>query len=93
MVGLVSVDYGISIMPKISSLAHYNVKVLSINEPKHDRFIYLASLKNHYISPASKAFKDFALRYGKSISYKKGANQIGGSFSIKNKYFLLQHPH
>lgn len=65
MVGLVSVDYGISIMPKISSLAHYNVKVLSINEPKHDRFIYLASLKNHYISPASKAFKDFALRYGK----------------------------
>ena len=38
--GLVEIDYGIAVVPKISSLKHFNVKVLPINNPSHERYIY-----------------------------------------------------
>ena len=34
------IDYEIAVVPKISSLKHFNVKVLPINNPSHERYIY-----------------------------------------------------
>ena len=45
--GLVEINYGIAVVPKISSLKYYNVKVLPIMNPKHERFIYLATNIQH----------------------------------------------
>ena len=69
MAGLVAVNYGIAVMPRISSLEHYNVKILTIHNPPHQRFIYVASIKNRYISPAASQFRNFAINFGKSHSF------------------------
>ncbi|WP_042348109.1 LysR family transcriptional regulator [Bacillus massiliigorillae] len=63
--GLVSVNYGIAVMPRIVSLEHHNVKILEIEEPAYHRYIYLASVKNHYLSPAVCHFRDFVISYAK----------------------------
>jgi DNA-binding transcriptional LysR family regulator len=63
--GLVSIDYGIAVVPNIWVLNHFNVKVLPISNPPHERFIYLAYMKNKYLSPAVHLFKDFAADYSK----------------------------
>lgn len=63
--GLVEIDYGIAVMPRISSLKHYNVKVLPITNPKHERYIYLATLKNRYLTPSVNLFKKYILEYSK----------------------------
>lgn len=61
--GLVEINYGIAVVPKISSLKYYNVKVLPIVNPSHERFIYMATLKNKYITPSVNLFKNFTLGY------------------------------
>ena len=63
--GLVSVDYGIAVIPKIAALNYHNVKVLPIKEPEYQRYIYLAMLKNHYLSPAVCKFRDFVIATAK----------------------------
>jgi len=72
MAGLVSVNYGIAVMPRISSLNHFNVKILTINNPAHQRFIYIASIKNRYLSPATSHFRNFSINYGKEIYLQTG---------------------
>ncbi|PZT56589.1 LysR family transcriptional regulator [Paenibacillus silvae] len=64
MAGLVSINYGIAVMPCISSLAQFPVKAVKIASPSYERFIYLASVKNRYLAPASARFRDFAITYG-----------------------------
>lgn len=64
--GLVSVNYGIAILPRIWILQHFNVKILPIENPPHERFIYLASIKNRYLSPAVHLFRDFVVNYSKT---------------------------
>lgn len=61
--GLVSINYGIAVMPRITSLNFFNVKVLPIITPAHHRFIYIASVKNRYLSPAASLFRNFAIQY------------------------------
>ncbi|WP_196000074.1 LysR family transcriptional regulator [Clostridium sp. 1001271B_151109_B4] len=64
--GLVEINYGIAVVPKISSLKYYNVKVLPIINPKHERFIYLATLKNRYLTPSVNLFKKYSAEYGEN---------------------------
>lgn len=64
--GLVEINYGIAVVPRISSLKYYNVKVLPIIKPKHERFIYLATLKNRYLTPSVNLFKKYSVEYGKN---------------------------
>jgi len=71
MAGLVAVGYGIGIMPRISTLAHFEVKVLSISNPPYQRFIYMASIRNRYLSPATHKFRDFAISYGKDMLHHR----------------------
>lgn len=63
--GLVSINYGIAIVPNIWILKHFNVKILHISNPPHKRFIYLAYMKNKYFSPTVHLFKDFTVNYSK----------------------------
>lgn len=63
--GLVEINYGIAVVPKISSLKYYNVKVLPIVNPSHERFIYLATLKNRYLTPSVNLFKKYSIDYSK----------------------------
>ena len=65
--GLVEINYGVSVVPNISSLKHYNVKVLPIVNPKHERYIYVATLKNRYQTPSVNHFKKYSVEYGKNI--------------------------
>lgn len=64
--GLVSVNYGIAVVPNIWMLKHLNVKILPIKNLSHERFIYIASMKNRYLSPAVHKFRNFAINYSKT---------------------------
>ncbi|URZ03953.1 LysR family transcriptional regulator [Clostridium felsineum] len=63
--GLVSIGYGIAIIPKIPNLSNFNVKIINIEKPLYERYIYAARCKNLYHSPAMLSFFSFALNYGK----------------------------
>lgn len=62
VLGLVAVDYGIAIMPNISLIKNFNVKVLRITNPIIKRYIYLASIKNKYLSPSVCLFRNYVLK-------------------------------
>lgn len=68
--GLVAVNYGIAILPNISLLGQFNVKVLKIINPTHERYIYLASVRNKYVSPTTTAFKNFIIGQTKQSLFK-----------------------
>lgn len=59
--GLVAVNYGIAILPRINLLDQFDVKVIKIKNPTHERYIYLASVRNKYVSPTTTAFKNFII--------------------------------
>lgn len=59
--GLVSINYGIAILPNISILKNFDVKVINITDIKYERYIYMASLKNRYSIPSVKLFKQFII--------------------------------
>lgn len=59
--GLVSINYGIAILPNISALKNFNIKTLHIADIKYERYIYMASLKNKYLIPSVKLFKQFII--------------------------------
>lgn len=63
LAGLISIGYGIGIMPNISALKNFNVKVIQIKNLTQERFIYLAYMKNKYYTPAVTLFRNFTLDY------------------------------
>lgn len=65
IIGLVEINYGVAVVPRISSLKHYNIKVLPIVNPKHERYIYMATLKNKYLTPTVNHFKKYSIEYSK----------------------------
>ncbi|WP_366033492.1 LysR substrate-binding domain-containing protein [Clostridium sp.] len=71
--GLVEINYGIAVVPRISSLKNYNIKVLPIVNPTHERFIYLATLKIKYLTPSVSLFKNFIVEKSKDklLEHKK----------------------
>ena len=62
VLGLVAVDYGIAIIPNISLIKNFDVKILNISNPTIKRYIYLVSMKNKYISPSANKFRNYILR-------------------------------
>ena len=68
--GLVSVNYGIAIVPHITLLNQFDVKVIPIHNPKHERYIYLAYVRNKYVSPTTTAFKNFLIGHTKHDLFK-----------------------
>ena len=68
MAGLVAENFGIAVMPKIPILQNLNVKVLDINNPPYERFIYMAQMKNKYLAPVTKRFVEYVQEcYKKSM--------------------------
>ena len=65
MAGLVTVNYGIAIIPRILSLKHLNVKVLHIVNNVPEQFIYMARMKNRYLCPTTDFFREFAIDFSK----------------------------
>ena len=61
--GLVAKNFGISIVPYMNILKFMDVKALDIKFPNWERNFYLAHLKDSYLSPAVRDFKDFLLEY------------------------------
>ena len=64
MAGFVAFGHGIGIVPRIAALDYYKVKILHITNPTYQRTIYATTLKNHYLSPATRLFRDFIVDYG-----------------------------
>ncbi|MGM9532646.1 LysR family transcriptional regulator [Intestinibacter sp.] len=62
MAGLVAEDFGIAVMPNIPFLKYFNVDVIKLKSPVYSRNIYMAKLKNKYLSPAVDEFSKFVLK-------------------------------
>ena len=62
MAGLVAENFGIAIMPNIPFLKYFNVDVIKLKSPIYSRNIYMAKLKNKYVSPAVDQFSKFVLK-------------------------------
>lgn len=61
LAGLVEGNFGIAIIPKIPILDHLDVNIIKIKNPKYNRNIYMAKLKNKYLSPAVNEFIKFVI--------------------------------
>lgn len=61
LAGLVEGNFGIAIVPKITILEHLDVNIINIKNPQYNRYIYMAKLKNKYLSPAVDEFIKFII--------------------------------
>lgn len=61
LAGLVEGNFGIAIVPKIPILDYLDVNIIKIKNPQYNRNIYLAKLKNKYLSPAVDEFIKFVI--------------------------------
>lgn len=59
--GFVSAGLGISVVPNTPNLIGEELSVLRIKEPHCYRTIHMGWLKNGYMTPATKIFKDFVI--------------------------------
>lgn len=59
--GLVAAGAGISIVPNTPFINTNTVSILKIEENLKDRIIYMGWLKNAYMSPIAKVFKDYVI--------------------------------
>lgn len=62
LVGLVAAKQGVGILPRSSTLDLFDIKVLPFQEPLPEQIIYMASVKNRYLSPVVKKFKNYIER-------------------------------
>ncbi|MFS2223174.1 LysR family transcriptional regulator [Pantoea sp. B65] len=70
MVGLVSINYGIAIMPRITTLDYSNVQVMNITNPGETRYVYLAMRKGRVLSATAQAFKQFVIQHCNTLALK-----------------------
>lgn len=70
MLGFVAYNYGIALIPKIPSISAYNVKTITIKDNLFPRYIYLATKKEHFLTPAALRFKEFIVPIAQNIFYQ-----------------------
>ncbi|MCP1639137.1 LysR family transcriptional regulator [Streptococcus gallinaceus] len=63
ILGFVSQNFGIAIMPDIPSINSFPVKKITILNPLSKRIIYLALRQKDYISPLTEKFKQYSLTF------------------------------
>ncbi len=61
--GLVAINYGIALVPKIDMIKLYDVKDIKIENKLEDRTIYMATLKNRYLTPSVNKFINYLVHY------------------------------
>ncbi|MEI5992647.1 LysR family transcriptional regulator [Candidatus Enterococcus mansonii] len=70
MLGFVANSYGIALMPRIPSISAYKVKTITLDDNLFPRFIYLATKKDHFLSPAALRFKEFIVLFAQNMFYQ-----------------------
>lgn len=70
MLGFVAENYGIALIPKIPSISAYKVKAITLKDNLYPRYIYLASKKEHFLTPAALKFKEFIVPYAQAMFYQ-----------------------
>ncbi|MVX66529.1 LysR family transcriptional regulator [Clostridium chromiireducens] len=65
--GFVSAGIGISIVPDTPNLITHELSVLRIKEPYCYRTVHMGWLKNGYMTPSAKIFKDFVIEASSKI--------------------------
>lgn len=70
MLGFVAYNYGIALIPKIPSISAYNVKTITIKDNLFPRYIYLATKKEHFLTPAALRFKEFIVPIAQNMFYQ-----------------------
>lgn len=63
LVGLVEAGLGVALVPRISGSKKYGIRFLPIRDQKCCRTVQLAWVKERYLSPVARKFKDFILYY------------------------------
>lgn len=61
--GFVAAGLGVSLIPNIKGLDHFNVKKIRVSSPRCYRKIGVAWAANRYLSPAANEFKQFLIEY------------------------------
>ena len=61
--GFVGAGLGVSLIPHIKGLEHFNVKKISVSSPTCRRKIGIAWAKGRYLSPAANEFRQFLIDY------------------------------
>jgi DNA-binding transcriptional LysR family regulator len=59
--GFVAYGFGIAVVPNMPILKHMEVKAIPLASPAWERNFYVATLKNTYLAPATRAFKKYIL--------------------------------
>lgn len=57
--GLVSKGFGVAVVPYMTDLLRMDVKIIQISHPYWERNFYMATLKNHHLTPSIKNFHDY----------------------------------
>lgn len=63
VIGLVDINYGVALVPDIPMIDNFKVKRLHITNPPHERYIYLATVKNRYLPPSVHTFCNFIIHH------------------------------
>jgi DNA-binding transcriptional LysR family regulator len=63
LIGLVEANQGIGILPRVSTLDYFDIKILPTKEPIYQQSIYMAISKNRYLPPIVQRFRDFIIEY------------------------------
>lgn len=61
LLGFISADFGIGILPNIPSISAFPVKKIKISDHFPARSIYIATRKDAFLTPSSQRFKQFLL--------------------------------
>ena len=61
--GLVSKNFGIAVSPNMPILKSMSLKVLQITSPSFERIFYLAVMKDKYLAPVVREFKNFVIKH------------------------------
>lgn len=61
--GFVGAGLGVSVIPNIKGLDHFNVKRLRVSSPDCYRTVGVSWARNRYLSPAAEEFKNYLVEY------------------------------
>lgn len=61
--GFVANGFGIAVVPNMPLLEHLDVEIIHIHSPEWERRFYLATLKDAYLAPVVRTFKQYILEH------------------------------
>ena len=72
VLGLVSANLGVALVSEAVDVTNWHIKALTIENEIPNRDIHMAWVKDRYMTPAVKSFRDFVVEKGMLLDeYKK----------------------